>query len=151
MLLILNIIWFILGGWLIGLMWLFSAAILAITIIGLPWARAAVNIGLFAFWPFGREAVNRRDVRGAPDLGTGKIGVIGNILWFVLAGFWLAVSHVIMAIWLAVTIIGIPFAIGHLKLAGVSLFPVGKTIVPKAVAAEIAREKAQLRLAQARQ
>lgn len=151
MILILNILWFILGGWLMGLAWLLSGMILALTIIGLPWARASINIGLFAFCPFGREAVNRRDIKGQADIGTGTLGLVGNILWFVLAGVWLAILHIFMAVGLAITIIGIPFAIGHLKLAGVSLFPVGKAIVPKAVAEEISRERAQLKLMQARE
>lgn len=151
MTLVLNIIWLILGGWLMGLAWLLSGLLLAVTIIGLPWARAALNIGLFAFWPFGREAVNRRDLRGQSDIGTGAFGLIGNILWFLLAGLWLAIMHVIFALWLGLTIIGIPFAIGHLKLAGASLFPVGKAIVPKAVALEIARERAQKKLMHSRE
>lgn len=144
--LILNLIWFILGGWALGLAWLFGAAVLAITIIGLPWARAAWNIGLYSFWPFGREAVSRRELYGTEDLGTGPLGLLGNLIWLLVAGIWLAIGHVVSAIAYAITIIGIPFAIAHLKLAGASLWPVGMAIVPKEVAQELRRERARRNL-----
>jgi uncharacterized membrane protein YccF (DUF307 family) len=80
--------------------------------------------------PFGSRAVNRYDVTGMSDIGTGPLGVIGNIIWFVLAGWWLALGHLLTALALAITIIGIPFAWAHLKLAGIALWPIGKVIVP---------------------
>lgn len=129
--LLLNILWIVLGGAWMALGWLVAAAIMAVTIIGLPWARAAVNIALYTLMPFGYQAVPRDVHTGQEDIGTGPLGMIGNILWLVLAGWWLALSHLITAILLAVTIIGIPFAWAHLKLAGISLWPVGKMIVPK--------------------
>ncbi len=86
--------------------WLVAAVIMAITIIGLPWARAAVNIASYTFLPFGRVALARDEVAGAEDLGTGPLGVLGNLIWLVLAGWWLALGHVITAVALAVTIIG---------------------------------------------
>lgn len=135
MALILNILWLVLGGGLVaGLVWLLAAILMAITIIGLPWARACVMIGLFTLWPFGREVVARDTLTGREDLGTGPLGVVGNVIWFVLAGIWLAIGHVTAALALAVTIIGIPFAWQHLKLAYASLFPIGKTVVEKEVA-----------------
>src|SRR3981189_20797 len=128
--LLLNILWLVLGGPWMAFAWLVAAIIMAITIIGLPWARAAFNIAAYALFPFGSKAVSRDLYTGQPDIGTGPLGVIGNIIWLVLAGWWLGPAHVIPAIVLAVTIIGIPFAWAHLKLAGIALWPIGKTIVP---------------------
>lgn len=145
--LILNILWLIFGpGIIAGLVWLLAALIMAVTIVGLPWARACVTIALFTFWPFGREAMDRADVTGREDIGTGTLGTVGNIVWFVLAGIWLAIGHVMAAIALGLTIIGIPFAWQHLKLAHISLFPIGKTVVDREVAAEVRRRKAGLTL-----
>jgi uncharacterized membrane protein YccF (DUF307 family) len=127
---ILNILWFVLGGFFAGLAWILAGIIMAITIIGLPWARSCFVIARYTFWPFGYDIASREDVYGRPDLGTGALGTIGNIIWFVLAGWWLAIMHISAAVTLAITIIGIPFAWAHVKLALASLFPVGKTIVP---------------------
>ena len=128
--LLLNILWIVLGGAWMAFGWLVAAIIMAITIIGLPWARAAFNIAAYALFPFGFKAVSRDLHTGQGDLGTGPLGVIGNIIWLVLAGWWLALAHVITAVVLSVTIIGIPFAWAHLKLAGIALWPIGKIIVP---------------------
>ncbi|HZL00454.1 MAG TPA: YccF domain-containing protein [Caulobacteraceae bacterium] len=127
--LILNILWFILGGFISGLLWLLGGVLLAITIIGLPWAGAAWRIGMFAFAPFGKQVIDRRAATGRPDLGTGATGLILNVLWFLLAGWWIALHHVIIGLAQFVTIIGIPFAWQHFKLAFIALAPVGKTIV----------------------
>jgi uncharacterized membrane protein YccF (DUF307 family) len=127
--LLLNIAWMIFGGLVMSVGWLFAAVIMAITIIGLPWTRAAFNIASYALLPFGRKAVSRAEYLGVDDFGTGPFGLIGNIIWLVLAGWWLALGHLITAIVLAVTIIGIPFAWAHLKLAGIALWPIGKMIV----------------------
>jgi uncharacterized membrane protein YccF (DUF307 family) len=128
--LLLNILWVVTGGIWMALAWLIAAVIMAITIIGLPWARAAFGIASYTLLPFGRVALARDEVAGADDLGTGPLGVLGNVIWLVLAGWWLALGHLITAVALAVTIIGLPFAWAHLKLAGIALWPVGKTIVP---------------------
>ncbi len=128
--LLLNVLWIVFGGLWMAVGWWLAAIIMAITIIGLPWARAAFNIGFYAFLPFGQTAVSRDLYTGREDTGTGALGTIGNIIWFVLAGWWLALGHVITAIGLAITIIGIPFAWAHLKLAGIALWPIGKMIVP---------------------
>jgi uncharacterized membrane protein YccF (DUF307 family) len=127
---LLNILWILIGGAWMAFGWLIAAVIMAITIIGLPWARAAFNIAVYTLLPFGQRAVNREHVTGQPDLGTGPLGLIGNIIWLVLAGWWLALGHLVTAVVLAVTIIGIPFAWAHLKLAGIALWPIGKVIVP---------------------
>jgi uncharacterized membrane protein YccF (DUF307 family) len=110
--------------------WAIAGVIMAITIIGLPWARAAFNIALYTLFPFGQTAVSRAEYSGQENIGTGPLGVIGNIIWLALAGWWLALLHLLIAIALAITIIGIPFAWAHLKLAGLALWPIGKMIVP---------------------
>lgn len=126
-----NILWFVLGGFFMGLGWWLAGLLCAITIVGLPWAKACFVIGQFAFLPFGREAVSRAVVTGVEDIGTGALGTIGNVIWFIFAGLWLALGHLASALACFVTIIGIPFGIQHVKLAMVALAPVGKTIVPK--------------------
>jgi uncharacterized membrane protein YccF (DUF307 family) len=128
--LLLNIAWIVCGGLEMALAWLVAAVIMAITIIGIPWAKAAFNIAFYTLLPFGQKAVSRADYSGQEDIGTGPFGVLGNIVWLVFAGWWLAVGHVVVAVLLAVTIIGIPFAWAHLKLAGIAFWPIGKTIVP---------------------
>jgi uncharacterized membrane protein YccF (DUF307 family) len=127
---LLNILWILIGGAWMAFGWLVASVVMAITIVGLPWARAAFNIAAYALLPFGSKAVRRDEVTGESDIGTGPLGVIGNLIWLVLAGWWLALGHVITALILAVTIIGIPFAWAHLKLAGIALWPIGRTIVP---------------------
>ena len=129
MIFLLNLIWFILGGWLAGLGWLFAGVLMAISLVGLPWARACFMIAGYSFWPFGRDIIARDALYGRGDLGTGTLGSIGNVLWFVFAGWWLALGHLSLAVGFAVSIIGIPFAWAHVKLAMASLFPVGKTVV----------------------
>jgi uncharacterized membrane protein YccF (DUF307 family) len=128
--LLLNILWIVTGGIWMAAGWLLAAVIMAITIIGLPWARAAFNIALYTFLPFGQRAVSRAEYTGSDDIGTGPLGVLGNIIWLILAGWWLALGHLITAIPLAITLIGLPFAWAHLKLAGIALWPIGKMIVP---------------------
>ena len=129
--LILNILWFILGGWLSGLLWLFGGLILALTVVGLPYTAAAWRIAGFAFWPFGKEIVSREIVTGQGDLGTGPLGFVLNVIWFLLGGWYIALSHLLIAIAEAVTIVGIPFAIKDLQLAIIALAPIGKTVVEK--------------------
>jgi uncharacterized membrane protein YccF (DUF307 family) len=126
-----NILWFIFGGWWMGLGWWLAGLFCAITIVGLPWAKACFVIGQFAFLPFGKEAVSRDLVTGEEDIGTGALGMLGNILWFIFAGVWLAIGHVATALVLFLSIIGIPFGVQHLKLAVLALAPIGKKIVAK--------------------
>jgi uncharacterized membrane protein YccF (DUF307 family) len=127
---LLNVLWIVTGGLWMSVAWIVAAVIMAITIIGLPWTRAAFNIALYTLLPFGQKAVPRDQYTGSEDIGTGLLGFLGNLIWLVLAGWWLALGHVLTAILLAVTIIGIPFAWAHLKLAGIALWPIGKMIVP---------------------
>lgn len=117
--LIMNILWFILGGWISGTAWVLAGALLAITVVGLPWTPAAFRIAGFSYWPFGKVVVDR---------DPGATSVVLNILWLLLAGWWLALHHIALAAALAVTIIGIPFAWQHVKLALLALTPVGKGV-----------------------
>ena len=126
---LLNLLWIIFGGLWMAAGWMIAAVVMAITIIGLPWTRAAFNIAVYTLLPIGQKAVSRA-AYGHNDIGTGPLGILGNVLWFVLAGWWLALAHLITAIMLAITIVGIPFAWAHVKLAGLALWPIGKMIVP---------------------
>ncbi|KHK04560.1 YccF domain-containing protein [Desulfovibrio sp. TomC] len=127
---LMNILWLLLGGFWLAIGWYLAGVVMAITIIGLPWTRACFVLGNLSLWPFGKEVVDRRDVTGH-DIGTGTLGFIGNVIWFVLAGVWLAIGHLLAAVANFVTIIGIPFALQHLKLAGLALAPIGKTVIDK--------------------
>jgi uncharacterized membrane protein YccF (DUF307 family) len=132
--LILNVLWLVFGGLVAAAAWLLAAAIFAVSIVGLPWARAAFNIALFTLLPFGHVAIRRDELTGRADLGTGPLGTLGNVVWLVLAGLWLAILHVFAALALAVTIIGIPFAWQHVKLAAMGLWPIGMAVVPSELA-----------------
>ncbi|MGB0937586.1 MAG: YccF domain-containing protein [Colwellia sp.] len=138
-----NILWFLLGGFFMGLAWWFFGLLAFISIIGIPWGKACFVMGSFSFFPFGQEAIARDELTLEEDIGTGSLGFIGNIVWFIFAGLWLALGHICSAICCFITIIGIPFGIQHLKLAVISLAPVGKTIVPKEVAAAARRANAE--------
>lgn len=124
-----NFFWFILGGVVMGLAWWIVGIIAFITVVGIPWGKACFVIGQFSFFPFGREAISRKTLNQEDDIGTGIFGTIGNIIWFMFAGVWLAIGHIMSALACFVTIIGIPFGIQHLKLAVIALAPIGQTIV----------------------
>ena len=128
--LLLNVLWLIFGGFVSGIAWLLSAVLLAVTIIGLPWAMAAFRIGIFSFMPFGNRVVERAAITGQQDLGTGPLGFLLNVIWIVLGGWYLALIHLVIGAGLCVTIIGIPFGLQHFKLAWIALAPVGKEVVP---------------------
>jgi uncharacterized membrane protein YccF (DUF307 family) len=122
--LLLNVLWIVCGGFYMAAGWLIAALIMVITIVGIPWARAALTIAFYTLLPFGQTVVDR-----PTGIGTGPLGFLGNLIWLVLAGWWLALGHLLTAILLAITIIGLPFAWAHLKLAGLALWPIGKDIV----------------------
>jgi uncharacterized membrane protein YccF (DUF307 family) len=124
-----NIIWFVCGGLWSGVIWYAAGLLAALSIVGLPWARACFLLGRFTLWPFGRELVDRRALTGRGDLGTGWMGFLGNVIWFLCVGWTVAVAHLAGALASAVTIIGLPFALQHLKLALASLAPIGKEVV----------------------
>jgi uncharacterized membrane protein YccF (DUF307 family) len=120
--LLLNVIWVLFGGFWLWLLYLAAGLVAVITIVGIPFGLASFRIGWFALWPFGRTVVDHP--------GAGVASTLGNVLWVVFFGWWLALAHVTTAIAQAVTIVGIPLALGNLKLIPVSLFPLGKRIVP---------------------
>jgi uncharacterized membrane protein YccF (DUF307 family) len=122
-----NLIWLFFGGLVTGIGWWVAGLLAAITIIGIPFAIAAFRIGTFSFWPFGREVVDRPERDEARKL----LVLLGNIVWILLGGLWLALAHLFFALLLAITIIGIPFALQHVKLARLSLMPYGKMIVTR--------------------
>ncbi len=118
---ILNIIWFVLAGFWLAVGYTFAALICFILIITIPFGVAALRIAHYALWPFGREVVRK------PGAGAGSL--IGNIIWIVLFGWWLALAHVVTGIALCLTIIGIPLGLANFKLVPVSLVPFGAEIV----------------------
>ena len=118
--LLLNVLWvFFGGGLLIWLEYVLGGLLLCLTIVGIPFGLQCFKVAGFGLWPFGRVAM--RD-------GSATIGCLLNALWLVFAGVWIFLSHVSLAISLALTIIGIPFAIQHLKLAMLGLAPFGLTV-----------------------
>lgn len=119
---LLNIVWLVLAGLWLALGYLVAGLVMCILIVTIPFGVQAFKLAGFAVWPFGRAIVKR------PDAGAGS--VIGNLLWLVICGWWLAIAHLVTALLLAITIIGLPFAWAHLKLAGISLWPLGREIVP---------------------
>ncbi|AIA04340.1 YccF domain-containing protein [Streptomyces noursei] len=119
---ILNILWLVLCGFWMALGYVLAGVICCILIVTIPFGIASFRIAGYALWPFGRTTVERRDA------GAGS--VIGNIVWIVFAGWWLALGHVITGIALCVTIIGIPFGIANFKMIPISLVPLGREIVP---------------------
>ena len=121
-----NLLWFVFGGGIIAcLLWAFLGLVLAATVIGIPFATAAFRIAGFAAFPFGKQLIDKRLVGGERITGTG----FANFLWILLAGIWLAISHVLAGISYCLTIIGIPFGLAHFKLAAVSFAPLGKEVV----------------------
>lgn len=126
MALLLNVIWFILGGWAVAIQWFIGGLILAITVVGIPFVPGIWRIAVFSAFPFGREIVDR-------DKGMSRatLSVFLNIFWLIFAGIWIALTHVLTGILFCIIIIGIPFGIAHFKLAGAALMPVGKEIQDK--------------------
>jgi len=126
---ILNIAWLICGGFIMALAWFMIGIVACISIIGIPFARSCFVIAQLTLWPFGKDIERRDRISRERDIGTGSLGTIGNIIWFLLFGIWLAIAHLIHAVACIVTIIGIPFGIQHLKLAMLSIAPIGQTVV----------------------
>jgi Predicted membrane protein len=129
-----NLLWLLLGGVYMGLGWWLAGLLMYVSIVGIPFGRSCFEIGTFAFLPFGREAVRRDELTGGGDVGTSPLGTLGNVLWFLLCGWWLALGHLATAAALIVTIIGIPFGIQHVKIAALTLTPIGRTVVREEVA-----------------
>lgn len=119
---ILNLIWLVFSGLWMFLGYLVAGVLLCITIIGIPFGLAAFRIGTYALWPFGRTLVQR--------LTAGLGSAVGNVLWFLLAGIWLAIGHAVTGVAMCLTIIGIPLGLASFKLIPASLAPLGRQIVP---------------------
>ena len=142
-----NFLWFVLGGVVMGLAWWIAGLLAYLSVVGIPWGKACFVIGQFTFFPFGKEAISRKELTQKDDIGTGSLGTLGNIIWFIFAGVWLAIGHVSSALLNFITVIGIPFGIQHLKLAGIALAPIGKTVVSKEVAAAARKANEEATLA----
>ena len=119
--LVLNLIWLIFGGLVMAFGYAVVALVMFILIITIPFGIASARIALFCLWPFGRTVVRR------PDAGAGSL--VGNLIWFVLAGWWLAIGHLVTGVLMCITIIGIPLGLANFKLIPVSLTPLGRDIV----------------------
>ncbi len=118
---LLNVIWLILCGFWMFCAYVITGVIACVFIITIPFGIAAFRIAGFALWPFGRTAI--------PIPGAGSPSFIGNVIWFLVAGIWLAIGHIVTGILLAVTVVGIPLALANFKLIPISLAPLGKQIV----------------------
>jgi uncharacterized membrane protein YccF (DUF307 family) len=119
---LLNVLWLVLAGFWMAMGYVVAGLICCILIITIPFGIASFRIAGFALWPFGRTTVPRRDA------GAGSL--LGNIIWIVFAGWWLALGHLVTGVLLCITIIGIPFGIANFKLIPISLTPLGQEIVP---------------------
>jgi uncharacterized membrane protein YccF (DUF307 family) len=122
--LILNLIWLVLAGFWLAVGYTLVGLVMCVLIITIPFGIASFRLAGFVIWPFGRTVIPRPDAGGA--------SVVGNVIWFVLAGLWIAVAHVVTGIALCLTIIGIPLGWANIKLAAVAVAPLGKEIVDSA-------------------
>ena len=120
--LILNVLWFLLCGLWLAILYTLAALICFVLIITIPFGVASLRIASYVIWPFGRTAVPREDA--------GAASCVGNAIWLVVAGLWLAIGHIVTSVLLAATIVGLPFAWANLKLVPLSLMPLGMRIVP---------------------
>jgi len=118
---VLNIIWLVLSGFWLFLGYLAAGVLLCVLIVTIPWGIASFRIGIYALWPFGQTIVSK------PTSGTWSF--LGNVVWVVLAGWWLALAHLVSGIVLCITVIGIPLGLANFKMIPVSLMPLGKEIV----------------------
>ena len=120
--LLLNLIWLVFGGALLAIGYAIAALIMLILIITIPFGIAAGRMALFCLWPFGRTLVRRAD--------HGVASAIGNVIWFIFAGWWLALGHLVTGVLMCLTIIGIPLGLANFKLIPVSVAPLGRDVVP---------------------
>ncbi|MDX2709129.1 YccF domain-containing protein [Streptomyces sp. NPDC058864] len=119
---VLNVVWLIIWGLWMAIGYALLGLLMFIFIITIPWGIASLRIANYVLWPFGRTTVERRDA------GVGSL--LGNIIWLIFAGIWLAIGHVLAGIGFCLTIIGIPFGIANFKMVPISLVPLGREIVP---------------------
>lgn len=120
---LLNIIWFALSGIWLWIAYTLAGIICCLLIVTIPWGIASFRMANYAVWPFGREVVDK------PNAGLGAL--LGNVIWVLVAGWWLALTHIVTGLALCVTIIGIPLGIANFKLISVSLMPLGKQIIDR--------------------
>jgi len=133
---VLNLLWFVFGGFLLGLFWCGAGILCFATVIGIPFGFACFRIASFAFLPFGKDLVPTEMMGGKRILGTG----IMNFVWCICLGFWLALSAAILGVWYCITIIGIPCGVACFNISKASFAPLGKTVVSKEMA-KAARER----------
>ncbi len=119
---VLNLLWLVLAGFWLAVGYALAGLVMIVLIVTIPFGIAAFRLAAFVLWPFGRTVVAK------PGAGLGS--AIGNVLWFLLAGVWIAIGHVITGVALCLTVIGIPLGIANIKLAAVAIAPLGKEIVP---------------------
>ena len=120
-----NILWLILAGWWLAILYVIAGIVNCILIIGIPFGIASFRIAGYALWPFGRVVVDRPGGKGAGS----PLRLLGNVIWIIFGGFWLAVGHLIAGVLLCITIIGIPFGVASFKLAGLAIAPLGREII----------------------
>lgn len=146
-----NVIWFVFGGAITALIWLLGAALFAVSIVGLPLTRAAIEMAKLSAWPFGKEIVHIRDLDGqgltAKTAATGTIGFIFNVIWLLSFGWVLFLAYVFAGIINCLTLIGIPLGLQAFKLAAISLWPVGRRVVSAELADLARRDRAASQLA----
>ncbi|URQ75397.1 MAG: YccF family protein [Candidatus Ochrobactrum gambitense] len=139
-----NVIWFVFGGAFIAFLWLIGAVLFAISIIGLPISRAAIEMAKMSAFPFGKDVVHVRELDAkklsATTAATGTIGFIANVIWACTFGIVLFLAYLVAGLFNCLTIIGIPFGLQSFKLAGISFWPVGRRVVPSELA-QVARQR----------
>lgn len=120
---LLNVLWFVLSGFWLWLGYVLAGLVCCVLVVTIPWGIASFRLASYAAWPFGREVVER------PGAGVGAL--LGNVVWVVVAGWWLALTHIATGLALCLTVVGIPLGIANFKLIGVALLPLGKQIVTR--------------------
>jgi uncharacterized membrane protein YccF (DUF307 family) len=117
-----NLIWLVFGGFIISIEYIISSILLMVTIIGIPFGIQTLKLAIVALWPFGTEIRLKKS-------NSGCLSTIMNLIWIFIGGFWISITHIFFGVLLALTIIGIPFAKQHFKMAGLALTPFGKEII----------------------
>jgi uncharacterized membrane protein YccF (DUF307 family) len=141
-----NFLWILLGGGFAALFWCLAGLLMFASIVGIPWGRACFTTANLVLLPFGREAVRAQSLAGRHLEGSGIGRALGNVAWFVLGGWYLALSHAFAGLFYCATVVGVPFGIQHFKLGGLALAPVGKRIVTKEEAQILRTESAHARI-----
>lgn len=116
-----NVLWFLLAGWWLAILYAVAGLIACVLIVTIPFGIASFRLAGYALWPFGRRVVVHR--------GAGVASLLGNVLWIVLFGWELFLAHVLAGALLCVTIVGIPFGVASFKMAGLALVPLGTRVV----------------------